>query len=61
MEMLADLQPRSAGSLPLEVKTEFRDEMVATAARFRCEFTCGCSLGTSHCVTTGSSNFVEQA
>lgn len=59
METLANLQPRSAGSMPVEVKTEFREEELATAARVRCEYTCGCRLGTSHCVTTGNSQFMD--
>lgn len=60
MEKLADLQPRSAGSLPVEVRTEFRQEAIATAAQMRCEYTCGCRLGTAQCVTTGNSQFLEE-
>lgn len=58
MEMLDLLQPRISGSIPVEAKTEFRQEVVATNARMMCPFTCGCSLGTAHCVSTGNSQFV---
>jgi hypothetical protein len=39
--MPANLQPRSAGSMPVDVQTEFRQEEVANASRVRCERTCG--------------------
>ena len=57
MEMLDDLQPRIAGSIPVEVQVEFRREVVATSVRVMCPFTCGCRLGTAQCVTTGNSAF----
>jgi hypothetical protein len=58
MEMLEQLQPRSAGSIPLEARAEFRRSVVETDSRMMCAFTCGCRLGTDVCVTTGNSQFI---
>ena len=57
MEALADLVPRQAGEVPVEVRVAFDSVEQAAHAADRCPISCVCTSATANCYGTGNSYY----